>query len=45
MPTALGPKMCWNILSEMEFEGQDSAVAELLLGGQVSLNLDDMRQR
>jgi hypothetical protein len=26
-------------LAEMEFEGQDSAVAELLLSGQVSLNL------
>lgn len=26
-------------LAEMEFEGQDSAVAELLLAGQVSLNL------
>lgn len=27
-------------LAEMEFEGQDSAVAELLLDGQISLNLE-----
>jgi hypothetical protein len=28
-------------LAEMEFEGQDSAVAELLLSGQISLNLHE----
>lgn len=33
------PQNVFEHLAEMEFEGQDSAVAELLLSGQVSLNL------